>query len=214
MVSMPPTSAMTPRSTVENAGWTGGHYQLDMELPDGRDATVRPVLSALWGAVPVRGCFGESSSGAGEVPCTAEALRGAGRLLGAVRYPPNGAHAGTEIACGCRIVSAGFDAADPAVLRLYVPMAELRRAEPRIDGFPFDPRSGPASLEWRAPLDTWLAGAAAQVFAQAPFAAAAIGFEVERTPGEEAARARAGGERPHALLVPEDGGLRRFPATR
>ncbi|WP_460855971.1 hypothetical protein [Nocardiopsis coralliicola] len=131
-----------------------------------------------------------------------------------MRYPPDGSPGATEIACGCRIVRAGFDAADPAVLRLYVPMAELRRAEPRIDGFPFDPQSGAASLEWRAPLDTWFADAAARVFAQAPFAAAAIGFEVERTSRDEVTRARAGGERPHALLVPEGGGLRRHPATR
>jgi hypothetical protein len=49
----------------------------------------------------------------------------------------------------------------------YIPLGALGRAVPQARAYPFDEHSGSESLEWRTPIDTWLAGDARQMFTTA-----------------------------------------------
>jgi hypothetical protein len=82
---------------------------------------------------------------------------------------------GDRVVCG--EFSGRYEGVDE--VELYLPLGTLVRVDRRIGGFPFDERSGAASLSWRAPLDRWLADVAAAVYADVPFHRALIGFELD-----------------------------------
>jgi len=195
---------------ITEASWTGGFYQLYVEPQGGAgDDRLQRLLAALWAAAPVEGCYAEPYGTDGtprEAPCTVRALRDARRLIGAVRPPGGG-----RIPCGCALIG-GEDG--PPLLDLHFSLGTLRRADPRVGGFPFDPRSGAESLEWRAPLDAWLAGIARAALGAAGPGLALAGFELDAAPSEELRGGAPPEDRPTAFLVPRNGGLEYVPATR
>ncbi|MFW5415868.1 hypothetical protein J0910_04490 [Nocardiopsis sp. CNT-189] len=195
---------------IAEASWTGGFYRLYLE-PEGPvgEERLQRLLTALWASAPVEGCYAEpyGSDGAPrEAPRTVRALRDARRLIGAVRLP-----GGPRVPCGCALFG-GEDG--PLLLDLHFSLSTLRRADPRVGGFPFDPRSGAESLEWRAPLDAWLAEVARGVLGEAGPGLAMIGFELDAAPSEELRGGAPPADRPAAFLVPGSGGPEYVPATR
>ncbi|WP_017594492.1 hypothetical protein [Nocardiopsis potens] len=201
-MSVPPIIAET--------AWTGGFYQLYVE-PEGPvgEGRLQRLLTALWASAPVDGCFAEpygADRALREAPCTVRELRKARRLVGTVLLP-----GGRRVPCGCALAG-GEDG--PPLLDLYFPLSALHRADPRVGGFPFDSRSGAESLEWRAPLDAWLAGVARGALGEAGPGLAMIGFELEGAPSEELRGGAPPADRPAAFLVPGSGGPEYVPATR
>ncbi|OQR59726.1 hypothetical protein B6E66_33940 [Streptomyces maremycinicus] len=138
-----------------------------MEVGSSDDARLQTVLSALWAAADVDGCFGRSDREPEEqdsVPCTVDSLaESGGHLHGQVRLPT-----GQLVVCGCVAIRGGDDSGD--WLDFYVPLGALDHAGLDYwDGRPFF-RS--------AVMDEWLAAIGAEVFKRAFFDLGLVGFEV------------------------------------
>src|ERR1700761_4212551 len=154
--------------------WRGGFYELALELGDTSDARLDAALSVLWSAAEVEGCYGSHRVAPSEqetVPCNLASLLRFGHLHGVVRLP-NGA----PVVCG---VVAVREDDGPDWLDFYLPLGALGRAEPRShEHMVGDPSGGSASLTWRRPIDDWMAGLGARVYAAAGFRLGLIGNEV------------------------------------
>ncbi|MDA2808881.1 hypothetical protein [Nocardiopsis suaedae] len=185
--------------------WTGGFYETAFEVGDGGRSLQR-VLSALWPAAGVEGCFGSRDREPGDqagVPLTLSSLAEYGHLRGVLTLP-----SGHRVVCGCVAVRPDDG---PAWLSLYLPLGALGATDPRIGAFPFGPDGGPSSLEWRLPLDAWLASTARAVLAEAPFDLAVIGFEPDGSPQARSLNGAPPEERACGVLFPDG---RYFPADR
>ncbi|MFF9156114.1 hypothetical protein ACF1AB_28240 [Streptomyces sp. NPDC014846] len=154
-----------PASFRDPSNWGDG-YELAIEVGSTKDAQLQTLLSALWRAAGVRGCFGRREGEPDEqdeVPCTAASLTEHTHLLGQVRLP-----AGQLTVCGCTAVRGGDDSSD--WLDFYIPTGALDNAGIAYgDGRPFF-RS--------AVIDDWLAGIAMETFQQVPFSMGLVGWMV------------------------------------
>ncbi|SEF15794.1 hypothetical protein SAMN04488561_5081 [Jiangella alba] len=190
----------------DDALWLGGAYELAVELGERDDARLEAALTTLWAAAEVAGCHAAGRDDPGtwtDAPCSAAELQRHGRLAGLVTLPRQ-----RTVVCGARAVRqvSGTD-----WLVFFIPVGALDLAEPRSAAFPF---RGGDSLLWRRPLDRWLAGIGARLFAAVPFRLALIGPEVA---GLTTARSLGGqppAERWAAYLIPSGSGLEYHHADR
>ncbi|MFC9975621.1 hypothetical protein ACFVH6_32495 [Spirillospora sp. NPDC127200] len=198
-----------PTMFTDEENWNGGFYELAIEIGDTDDHRLQSVLSALWNAAGVEGCFGDryqEPAAQQEVPCSVASLAEFGHLQGIVQLP-----SGHRVVCGCVAIR---EDDGPDWLDFYLPLGALSRVEPEIGGFPFDDESGPASLAWRHPLDDWLANVATNVLNTADFRLGLIGFEVSGTTYSHRLNGAAPQERWNGYLLPVNGTLRYEPANR
>lgn len=186
---------MGPDDMSFSENWSGGFYELVLELGPADDARLDRAVRALWRAADVRGCRPEHDQP--DVEPSADALLAAGHLRGTVTLPSR-----ARVVCGG--FASRFEDDDTDELELYLPLGALTRVDRRIRAFPFDEHSGAESLQWREPLDRWLADVAGAVHAEVPLRRALIGFEVDE-------RSTAGGY--DAILTPGPTGLKYRPAT-
>ncbi|UQU65749.1 hypothetical protein COUCH_05370 [Couchioplanes caeruleus] len=198
-----------PASFVDGENWTGGFYELCLELGPRDDQRLQAALTALWQAAGIDGCCADSGREPEDqpaVPCTVGSLESLGHLRGRVALPT-----GRRVVCGCFAVRDDGDG--PEWIELYLPLGALARTDRRIGGYPFDSRSGPESLDWRSGLDDWLVAIAGQVHRQVPVRLGLVGFEVDSVSAETL-----GGvvpqERWAGFLLPAGDGLRYEPANR
>jgi hypothetical protein len=183
--------------------WSGGFYELSIKLKPRDDERLANALLALWRVAGVTGCYAPSPAASKEanlvshLPVTlgSDGFGDHGHLRGVVGLP-----SGVQVVCGAVAVrlDEGVDWLD-----FYVPLGALGEIDPRIGGFPFGDDAGPRSLEWRHPLDAWLADIGMRVGDEVPFELALIGFETYAAPEEFVAR-----------LAREDGVLVYLPARR
>lgn len=156
----------SPADFRDRTNWSDGYYELAIEVGSSDDARIQSVLSALWSAADVRGCFGQRDREPEEqdpVPCTVGSLTEFGHLHGQVRLPT-----GQLVVCGCVAIRGGDESSD--WLDFYVPVGALDHAGIAYwDGRPF----------FRSKvMDEWLAAIGTETFKSAPFALGVIGFEV------------------------------------
>ncbi|MFI9445914.1 MULTISPECIES: hypothetical protein [Streptomyces] len=161
-----------------------------IEVGSTDDARLQAVLSALWSAANVQGCFGQSDREPEEqdaVPCTVASLAEFGHLYGRVRLPT-----GQLVVCGCVAVRGGDESSD--WLDLYVPVGALDHAGVAYwDGRPFF-RS--------AATDDWLAAVGAEAFRSASFSLGVIGFEASGCTSASTMAGRLPEERDIGYLLP------------
>lgn len=154
-----------PASFRDQSNWGDG-YELAIEVGSTGDVELQTLLSALWPAAGVRGCFGRRDrepDEQDEVSCTVASLTEHGHLLGQVRLPT-----GQLAICGCTAVRGGDESSD--WLDFYIPTGALDKAGIVYwDGRPFF-RS--------AVIDDWFAGIAAETFKHAPFSLGLVGWMV------------------------------------
>ncbi|MBC9714538.1 hypothetical protein H9Y04_18435 [Streptomyces sp. TRM66268-LWL] len=173
-----------------------------METGSTGDAELQALLSALWSAAQVQGCYGRRDCEPyeqEEVPCTVASLAEYGQLLGQIRLPT-----GQLAVCGCDVIRGGDAGSD--WLDFYVPTGALDKAGISYwGGRPFF-RS--------AVVDDWLAGIAAKAFEEAPFSLGIVGWMVSGLAEDAASLA---GEMPQkrgmGYLLPRDGVLHYGPAN-
>jgi hypothetical protein len=149
--------------------WNRGFYELAFQMGPRDDARLAAGLARLWQAAGAEGPYRREYQPISYEPVdlSLEALETYGHLLGTVRLPN-----GTRVVCGA--LATRFDDGDDW-LELYLPMGALAETDQRIGAFPFEWPRGSSSLEWRLPLDQWLADIAAQVYLQVPFELGLIG---------------------------------------
>lgn len=142
------------------------------------------------------------------------------------------APSGVRMVCGVVAIREDWG---PDWLDFYLPTGSLSRAEHRVKAFPLGDDGGPSSIQWRGPIDAWLADIAHHVYAAVDFRLGLIGFEVcgemyaKDLDGDTAPPSAIGhllGSRPTSSrlgplreaerpgLIPDVGGLRYLPATR
>jgi hypothetical protein len=189
--------------------WTGGFYELGIELGASEDARLQRALDALWAAAGIEGCSPSRAAEPGdqpELPRTLASLELTGHLLGRIAVPGLG-----RMVCGAVVIR---DLDGTHWLGLYLPLGALSLLELRVGAFPFGPDGDERSLAWRRPLDDWLAGIAAAVFRAVPFTMATVGFECLAEPSAADLDGRVPATRPAGLLLPDGaGGLSYHPAT-
>ena len=150
--------------------WTGGGYELALELGPRSDERLQAALQAIWEEPFLQGCYlrldvePEQQS---RLAPSLEALESSGPLRGLATLPN-----GKRVACATCAVreEEGSDWLD-----LFLPLGSLGSAY-AVGAFPFDDSS--RSREWREPLDGWLTSLGQRVFARVPYALGLIGFEV------------------------------------
>jgi hypothetical protein len=200
----------------DDEAWSGGHYELLLDVGGGTPVPglVAEVSAALWthpdldGPCPSRDLEPPEQIQLKKVP-------GQGRHCYGVATTPTG----VRVACGMYETSSvpefqpDGEPYPPDVVNLYLPLESLSRAWPTIGGFPFQP--GQDTRPWQEPLDDWLAGIAAHVFARVGFRLAVTDFELDAdydewrswTPDTVPADRRVD------LLLPAGDELRRFRRT-
>ncbi|MFE9207422.1 hypothetical protein [Micromonospora sp. NPDC007230] len=189
--------------------WHGGFYELALELGDTDDERLGRALAALWPAAGIHGCFGSREREPQEmakVACSVESLDVFGHLRGLVDLS-----SGVRTVCGVVAVreDEGLDWLD-----FYLPMGALGGTDQRVNGFPFGEDDGPSSLEWRRPIDDWLASVAANVYATVDFRLGLIGFEVSGGTYAKDLHGDPAPPRGIGYLIPHTSGLRYLSATR
>ncbi|MER7006722.1 hypothetical protein ABT297_27295 [Dactylosporangium sp. NPDC000555] len=188
--------------------WSGGFYELDIELGRADPVRLQAALMALWAAAGIDGCYADPrmANGLTAVPLNVSSLEEHGLLAGIVTLP-----SGHRVVCACTSVE--FDDGQQW-LTLNLPLGALARTDRRIGAFPFGEDGGPVSLRWRHQLDAWLGTVADAVHAEVGVACAVIGFEIDA--GKDAASFAAGlpEERWEAIALPGPGGLVHTPANR
>ncbi|MGW1998454.1 hypothetical protein [Embleya sp. NPDC001921] len=182
--------------TVDN--WSGGFYELAIEVGPRSDARLQRVLTAVWSAADVQGCFGDRSREPREqepVECTVEALARFGHLQGQVRLPT-----GELVVCGCvAIPEDGADGVD--WLDFYIPLGALDRT-----GIVYH-ESGRQFYRSRV-LDDWLAAVGTEAFRTADFRAGYIGWETSGCTYAATLNGLMPKSRSIGYLLPQDGELR------
>ncbi|MER6262155.1 hypothetical protein ABT203_21635 [Streptomyces sp900105245] len=183
-----------PASFRDPSNWGDG-YELAIEVGSTKDAQLQTLLSALWRAAGVRGCFGRRErepDEQDEVPCTVPSLTEHTHLLGQVRLPT-----GQLTVCGCTAVRGGDDSSD--WLDFYIPTGALDKAGIAYeDGRPFF-RS--------AVIDDWLAGIAMETFQQVPFSLGLVGWMVSGGADASALAGEMPTKRDMGYLLPRGGVL-------
>ncbi|WP_329341596.1 hypothetical protein OG866_37000 [Streptomyces sp. NBC_00663] len=156
---------MTNAASFRRQFWSGGFYELAIEVGSTDDAALQAVLDAVWTAAQVQGCYGHEGREPEEqeaVPRTIAALEEFGQLLGRVRLPT-----GELVAFGVTAVRGGDDSSD--WLDFGVPLSALWQAGVAFEEGPF---------ERSAATDDWLAALATDAFREAPFSLGLVGWNV------------------------------------
>lgn len=96
----------------------------------------------------------------------------------------------------------------------YLPTGALGRADRRVNAFPFGEDGDSSSLEWRRPIDDWLARIATQVYASVDFQLGLIGFEVLGDTYAKDLNSDPAPPRSIGYLIPDTNSPRYLPATR
>lgn len=184
-----------PASFRDQSNWGDG-YELGIEVGSAHDAELQTVLSALWSAAGVRGCFGQRDGEPDEqdeVPCTVASLAEYGHVLGQVLLPT-----GHLAVCGCTAVRGGDEGSD--WLDFYVPTGALDKAGiVYSDGRPHFRSSV---------IDDWLAGIAMETFKEAPFILGVVGWMVSGLADSAMLADGLPKERGMGYLLPRGGVLR------
>jgi hypothetical protein len=151
--------------------WTGGFYELAIEVGSRSDEQISAVLRAIWTHPDLEGCYLDRSKEPYEqqkITSAQASLESDVHLLGLALVPN-----GNRIACGtCNIRE--FNGPDWVVF--YVPMGALGEAYD-VDGFPFS-REVESSEQWQKSIDDWLMEIGSYVYSISQYRLGIIGFEV------------------------------------
>jgi hypothetical protein len=152
------------RILTSDDAWTGGHYELLIDIGAGRPAPdqVAQVAAALWAHPCLDGPYPRRDLEPGP---RARSQPSTGNCYGTATLPD-----GAAVACGSYLMSSlpGFlpdrEPQPPDMLGFYLPLGSLSSAWPQIGGYPF--QQGQDTRPWQELLEDWLAGIAADTYAR------------------------------------------------
>lgn len=148
--------------------WSGGFYQLAIELGPRSDERLQAALETIWRYSGLDGPYGNRNVEPSHQPRILPTLETG--LVGIATLPQ-----GQRVACGTFTVR---EDDGPDWIGFYLPIGVLHTAYD-VGAYPFG--DGETSRSWRAPLDEWLVRMAAAVFAAVRFPLALVGHEVSGT---------------------------------
>jgi hypothetical protein len=187
--------------------WTGGFYELAIELGPRSDERLDLAVQAIWRFPGLCGPYPSADVEPNEKTLVAAgiaALKEHHHLLGLAALP-----GGSTAPCG--VVAVREDGGTDW-LAFYLPLGGLDQAYP-VGGYPFDDDTD--HRQWRKPLEGWLAELGRVVFDAVPFRLGLIGFEVSGTRCAAALSATGiPAERWIGHLWPQAGGLQHHATTR
>jgi hypothetical protein len=209
--SRPPrwTGWISAADLTDPANWSGGFYELAIELAGDGDAHLQHVLDALWSAAGIDGCYARpgGQNRFEDAAPTVAGLAEYGHLRATVLLP-----AGKRIVCSVHAVR-GEDISTPWLV-FCLPLGALVRTDKRIGGFPFGPAGGEVSLAWRLPLDDWLVDVARAIHRAVPVRLALVGFETSGDTDAASLGGRVPEQRFSGYLVPRGDRLEYTAANR
>jgi hypothetical protein len=191
--------------TKENI-WSGGFYELSIEVGINADEQMRAVLQAICSYPKFEGFYLDLSKEPSEQELTpsTQIIVEEGLQLYGLALMPNGC----RIVCGVFIVreESGLD-----WVNFYIPMKALGEAY-NVGGYPYEQKR--SSDHWQRPVDEWFAELGKHIYSAAPYRLGLIGFEVAgETDSEEVAEAGVPKERYISYLCPSGSDIRRYFRT-
>jgi hypothetical protein len=184
--------------------WTGGFYELCLELPAQDDATTAYGLAALWRSPQLSGCFVRNDiEPTQQVARTLESLPVEGHLYG-VATLGDGQH------CVCGSYTTHF-ADEGRWLGFYLPMGAFAQIYP-VGSYPF----GRATLQLEHTLkvvNEWFRTLAEEVYKHLAFTFGVIGFETDFSAIKAQALQAIPTVRWEGLVIPTDDHLLWYPPT-
>ena len=188
----------------DEENWTGGYYELAIELGSRDDFRLEQALVAVWKLAALEGPFRSRSVRRELQQRVSPTVDEPGRLHGLATLPSR-----IQVVCGTITLRLEDDS---DWVSLFIPLGSLARVETNIGGFPFGGYGD--SLAWRRPLDDWLARLAKHVYRELRFPFAVIGHEVlaERTASQFTSGPPT--SRTEGLLIATPAGLCYHPVTR
>jgi hypothetical protein len=150
--------------------WTGGFYELALEVGPRSDDRLLATLLALWEHPDLIGCYLDRTREPSEQPRVSPDRWEEGSHLLGVASLPNG----SRVTCGNCVIREMDDGPDWLVF--YLPVGSLGTAYP-VRAFPFGSEAdwpGP----WRHEVEDWLAAVGQRVARSASFRLGLIGHEV------------------------------------
>ncbi len=148
--------------------WSGGSFELALELGSKNDVRLRTSLDALWSHPSITGCYLDRN----REPITQSRIEvqscGLDVCLYGLAITPNG----KEVAC-CSYPIRYEDGRD--WLYLSIPMGSMATAY-QVGAYPF---SDGGSLDWILPVSDWLRSIGESVFCAAEFELGLVGWEVD-----------------------------------
>ncbi len=151
--------------------WAGGHFELDIELPNANRSTIKNALTLLWAHPALEGCYLQSDvEPANQQKVSPANSDHEGHWHGVAKLP------NTKLSCcgtywgdyhdnGCWV---GF----------YLPLGSLGQAYP-VGAYPFLQPTELSPELWIREIDTWLEGIARYIYQQLKFKVGLTGFEVD-----------------------------------
>jgi hypothetical protein len=168
-----------PASFRHAENWTGGYYELALELglrrSPGADDRLLGALAAIWEDPRLDGCYRlprvEPDVQPRLEPVPVD-MHEPGHFYGRALLP-----GGDRVVCGTFVSrQRGDDGVD--WLGFYLPTGALSGADDRVGAFPFPNRpTRGSSRAWREPLDEWLVAMATRVHGAVGFRVGLVGFE-------------------------------------
>jgi hypothetical protein len=151
--------------------WSGGYYELALEVGETVDEKLEAALRAIWQHPSLQGCFLERNREPGEqqpVELSKIPLESGLHLQGLARLPND-----SLIACGTCLIREknGSDWLD-----FYLPMGSLAQVYD-VGAYPFDENEN-SPAHWQKAVDDWLAEIGASIYAKVRYKLGLIGFEV------------------------------------
>lgn len=198
--------------------WTGGFYELALEIGPYADKPLFDALKVLWKHPSLEGCYLDQTKEPDDqvrYNPVAELYYQQGMYSDFHTYSISTLPNGSRIACGSCIIReyfAGSDADEdaPDWLVFYLPMGALAQTYD-VGGYPFDTDiKSPES--WQKPIDDYLAELGKYIYAHAPSRLGLIGHEVSGTHyADEITEQGISDERYIGYLLPQNGTLNYFP---
>ncbi len=189
-----------PSYFTQTDAWTGGFYELALELGERDDSRLFNTLQTIWKHNSLDGCYLDSRKEPHEQPkvLPPEITDSGMHLYGLARLPNS-----RQVPCGT-VVIRETDGSD--WLDFYLPMGGLGQAYD-VGGYPFDVEIRSPD-HWQKPIDDFLAELGKVIFTTVPFALGLIGHEVSSLAyAHELARDGIPAKRDIGYLWPVDGSL-------
>ena len=161
---------MTTYFTHEDS-WTGGFYELAIDVGSTMDELVLTVLQAIWSHPALEGCYLDRTREPADqmrLTMTPELLHRT-HIQGIARLPDN-----HFLPCGTCLLR---DLGDTTWIDFYIPTGALEWVYP-LGGFPFSRQDRNAQRQWQQPLDNWFADLGRYIFEHSAYRFAVIGHEV------------------------------------